>query len=39
MSRITHPSPINPAANKGWREMATSQLGELGLLEVVRGTV
>ena len=39
VSRITHPSPINPAANKGWSEMATSQLGELGLLEVVRGTV
>lgn len=37
--RITHPSPINPAANRGWSEAATAQLSELGLLEVVRGTV
>lgn len=32
---IMHPSPINPAANKGWVELVTSQLSELGLLTVI----
>lgn len=32
---ILHPSPINPAARKGWAELATSQLSDLGLLEIV----
>jgi single-strand selective monofunctional uracil DNA glycosylase len=29
---ITHPSPANPAANRGWSALATRQLRELGLL-------
>ena len=32
---ITHPSPINPAANKDWKGLATSQLAALGLLDIV----
>lgn len=32
---IMHPSPINPAANKGWAELATSRLSDLGLLEII----
>ncbi len=35
VSSIMHPSPINPAANKGWSQLATSQLAELGLLDTV----
>lgn len=34
---ITHPSPINPAANKDWKGLATSQLASLGLLDIVSG--
>ena len=34
---VMHPSPINPAANKDWPKVVTSQLTELGLLEVIRG--
>ena len=34
---ITHPSPINPAANKDWKGLATSQLATLGLLDIVSG--
>ena len=34
---VTHPSPINPAANKDWSALATGQLREMGLEEVVRG--
>ncbi len=29
---IMHPSPANPAANKGWEEVAKRQLEELGLM-------
>lgn len=32
---ITHPSPINPAANKDWKGLATSQLAALGLLGII----
>lgn len=35
---IMHPSPINPAARKGWAELITSQLSELGLLEIITAT-
>jgi single-strand selective monofunctional uracil DNA glycosylase len=28
---ITHPSPANPAANRGWSPLATRQLRDLGL--------
>ena len=34
---VTHPSPINPAANKDWSALATGQLREMGLEEVVQG--
>ncbi len=34
---ITHPSPINPAANKDWTALATAQLTELGVMDVVKG--
>lgn len=29
--RVLHPSPASPAANRGWAEQATRQLGELGV--------
>lgn len=32
---IAHPSPINPAANRGWGTLASRQLAELGVLELV----
>ena len=35
IASITHPSPINPAANKDWKGLATSQLAALGLLSVI----
>lgn len=35
---ITHPSPINPQANKNWRSIAMQQLTELGVLETIRTT-
>lgn len=34
---ITHPSPINPAANKDWTGLAVGQLTELGVVDVVKG--
>lgn len=37
IASITHPSPINPAANKDWKGLATSQLAALGLLSVISG--
>ena len=37
IASITHPSPINPAANKDWKGLATSQLSSLGLLDIIRG--
>ncbi|KAG8178891.1 hypothetical protein JTE90_018580 [Oedothorax gibbosus] len=30
---IMHPSPINPAANKGWKEIVRMQLHDLGVLQ------
>ena len=30
---IMHPSPINPAANKGWDQAVTKQLKDLDLLK------
>lgn len=35
VTSIMHPSPINPAANKGWTQLATSQLSELGILDII----
>ena len=35
---ITHPSPINPQANKNWRSMALQQLTELGVMEMIKMT-
>ena len=37
IASITHPSPINPAANKDWKALATSQLCDLGLLSIISG--
>ena len=31
IGRILHPSPASPAANRGWADVATRQLRELGL--------
>jgi single-strand selective monofunctional uracil DNA glycosylase len=31
--RIAHPSPANPAANRGWPALATGQLRDLGVWE------
>ena len=31
IGRILHPSPANPAANRGWSERATVELRELGV--------
>ena len=31
IGRVLHPSPASPAANRGWAEAATRQLGELGV--------
>ena len=36
IASITHPSPINPAANKDWKGLATSQLAALGVLDLIR---
>ncbi|CAL8335907.1 unnamed protein product [Lota lota] len=33
---IMHPSPRNPQANKGWAEVATAKLEELGVLALLR---
>lgn len=35
---LMHPSPINPAANKGWNQLATAKFSELGLLEIIKGS-
>jgi single-strand selective monofunctional uracil DNA glycosylase len=32
IGRITHPSPANPKANKGWSEFIKKELNELGIL-------
>jgi single-strand selective monofunctional uracil DNA glycosylase len=32
IGRVTHPSPANPAANRGWSDLARKELGALGLL-------
>ena len=31
LGKILHPSPASPAANRGWAEAATKQLGDLGV--------
>lgn len=31
IGRVLHPSPASPAANRGWAEAASRQLGELGV--------
>ena len=31
LGKILHPSPASPAANRGWQQAATKQLGELGI--------
>ena len=36
---LMHPSPINPAANKGWNQLATSKFSELDLLEIIKDSV
>lgn len=36
---IMHPSPINPAANRGnWEELAIGQLKEMNVLDVIMGS-
>ena len=35
---LMHPSPINPAANKGWNQLAIARFNELGLLEIIKGS-
>ena len=35
---ITHPSPINPRANKNWRGIAMQQLTELGVMDIIKPT-
>ena len=37
VSFITHPSPINPAANKDWTGLVTSQLSDLRILDIIKG--
>lgn len=32
---IMHPSPRNPAANKGWEEVARKKLEELGVISLL----
>lgn len=32
---IMHPSPRNPRANKGWEQIATDKLAELGVLSML----
>lgn len=32
VGRVTHPSPANPRANKGWTAIAEQEMGALGLL-------
>lgn len=33
---LMHPSPINPATNKGWTDIAMKQLTEMGIVDVIR---
>ncbi|KAI8794628.1 single-strand selective monofunctional uracil DNA glycosylase [Biomphalaria glabrata] len=33
---LMHPSPINPAANKGWADIAIKQLTEIGIIDIIR---
>ncbi|KAK3696217.1 hypothetical protein RRG08_027660 [Elysia crispata] len=33
---LMHPSPINPAANKGWADIAIKQLTEIGVIDIIR---
>ncbi|CAL1537397.1 unnamed protein product [Lymnaea stagnalis] len=33
---LMHPSPINPAANKGWADIAIKQLTEIGIVDIIR---
>ncbi|XP_035828328.1 uncharacterized protein LOC118477113 [Aplysia californica] len=33
---LMHPSPINPAANKGWADIAIKQLTEIGIIEIIQ---
>jgi hypothetical protein len=35
---LMHPSPINPAANKGWNQLAIARFGEIGILEIIKGS-
>ena len=35
---LMHPSPINPAANKGWNQLAIARFSELGILEIIKGS-
>lgn len=37
IASITHPSPINPAANKDWKGLVTTQLTDLGLINIISG--
>lgn len=32
VSSIMHPSPVNPAANKGWKDKVMQQMHDLGIL-------
>ncbi|XP_057375349.1 single-strand selective monofunctional uracil DNA glycosylase-like [Daphnia carinata] len=34
---ILHPSPINPSANKGWKEAVLKSMQEMNILHIVRG--
>jgi single-strand selective monofunctional uracil DNA glycosylase len=31
VGRITHPSPANPKANRGWASLVASELGAMGV--------
>ena len=35
---LMHPSPINPAANKGWNQLAIARFSEIGILEIIKGS-
>jgi single-strand selective monofunctional uracil DNA glycosylase len=32
VGRVTHPSPANPRANKGWDRCVTAELGQMGIV-------
>jgi len=36
ISVLMHPSPANPAANKGWNERAVAQLTQAGLMQYLQ---